>query len=48
MNNELRYIVCLVLLLVSAVIVEAAEKRALLIGISDYPTVKDYPELELY
>lgn len=46
MTKSIQLIFCIALLLVSAITVEAAEKRALLIGISDYPTMKGYPELE--
>lgn len=41
------YIISLICLFFAfAFYAEAAQKRALLIGISDYPTVKGYPELE--
>lgn len=45
-SNHPHRIICIILLIVSAIVAGAAEKRALLIGISDYPTVKGHPELE--
>lgn len=46
MKIHAQHIIAVVLIFISAVLNVAAEKRALLIGISDYPTVKGYPELE--
>lgn len=47
MNRAFIYAVCLIVLFFSsAVCAGAAERRALLIGISDYPSVKGHPELE--
>lgn len=44
--NRLRYIISLLFLTLAMEVSIAGEKRALLIGISDYPTVKGHPELE--
>lgn len=41
-----RFILIAIFFAVTSFYAKAAEKRALLIGISDYPTVKGHPELE--
>lgn len=41
-----RFILIATFIAVTSFYAKAAEKRALLIGISDYPTVKEHPELE--